>query len=206
MSMNDTLHALYDTVADGRRARGAQHREATGERKVGDVRSLAQRHHEILDLHVIGKTNQEIADYFGCTAQSVSQIVNSSLGQEKIRLMRGARDAEAFDVRSEIEALLPQAVDVYREILARDSAASLALKKRTADTLVMDIAGHKAPTKFQGVVAHLDSTTLDLLKQRGREAGIITINPEHASEASPLHSRFDAASSASPLQPSDGVL
>ena len=183
---NEDIRRLYGFMEspDRRKQRGVERREVTGARKVGDPVELAQRHHEILNLSLLGLKNVDIAAQLNVTPQSVTQIVNSSLGQEKLRMMRMSRDAEAFDVRKELDKLLPQAVEVYQHILSKDSEASLGLKKKTADTLILDVAGHRAPTKFQGAVVHLDSAMLDELKKRGREAGIVIDVPFTTSEHS----------------------
>jgi hypothetical protein len=87
--------------------------------------------------------------------------------------MRQARDQRSMDIMQEIdEVLLPKAVSIYNRILSDNNPESLGkekLQKETADTIVMDIRGHRAPSKFQGEVAHAHASLKDLeeIKRRG---------------------------------------
>ena len=60
----------------------------------------------------------------------------------------------------------------YEKIL--DGQQVSGLQKSTCDTLVMDIGGHRAPTKIAGqhLVAHATVAELEEVKKRGRAAAL----------------------------------
>lgn len=152
--------------------------------KVGDIQNLHQRAHEILNMHLLGEKNVDIAARLGISEQSVSQIINSRLSQEKLNEMRAAVDGGTIDVLKEVTEMVPEALETYRRILDRDNEhVSLSLRKKTADTVIMDILGHRAPTRVEGrhvsLRATLDSTEVNELKQRGlaylRQQGALAV-------------------------------
>lgn len=153
--------------------RDTDHRRNEVDRKTHNIKQLWQRTHEILRLAVLGMKGPEIAKILGITPQTVSNTLNSDLGMQKLSELRKQRDEETIDVVSEIHKLLPKAIKAYENILDNDQA-SLALKKETADTLVMDISGHRAPTKVQGQFAHayIDSPAIKALVERGKAAAL----------------------------------
>ena len=162
--MADPVELYPVGQVDGRRA-------APGERKTYVAKNLWQRHHEILNLHVLGAKGTEIARRLNITPQSVSNVINSPLAQQKIAAMRAVRDTEVLDVRKEVQDLLPAAMDTYREVLMKKDSDPK-LKVQVANTIVMDLAGHAAPKKVAGVVAHVMTTPeIEELKKRGLEAG-----------------------------------
>lgn len=147
---------------------------------VRQIRTLWERHHEILNLTVLGWRPVDIAARLAIDASTVSHTINSDLGRQKLAIMRAARDAETLDVAKEIQTLVPQAYKIYKDILYKEdmgSGASIALQKATADTVVKDLAGHEAPKKM--LHAHLTADDVENLKQRGRaiqaakESGIV---------------------------------
>ena len=74
---------------------------------------------------------------------------NSSLGKQKLSKMRGEKDEEYKKINERVLELTHQAMDVYESILV-NNAAELPLKKQTADTITLDIAGMRAPIKTEG--------------------------------------------------------
>ena len=154
-------------------------RAKDGERKTYNVKSLWQRNHEILRLAVLGYKNKQIADVLGITPATVSNTLNSDLGKDKLSKLRLRRDRETIDVAKRVAELLPEAMNVYENILNGDPKATKMMKE-TADTIVMDIGGYRAPTKVQKESAHVFMTSkeLDDFKKRGIEAakvaGMIT--------------------------------
>lgn len=141
-------------------------------------KQLWQRSHEILNMTLLGHKVTDIAEKLGITRYAVSAVINSKLGMEKLAEMREERDKDVIDVAKEVEKLYPKAVEVYQNILNSEDA-SLSMKKRVADTVLMDIGGHRAPTKMQGQFAHAHVTSDEIkqLRERGkqaaREAGIV---------------------------------
>lgn len=142
-------------------------------KKIGDPNKLWQRHHEILNLHMLGYKNEEIAAKLGITPTSVSQIVNSQLGRHKIDTLRLKRDEATYDVMVEVKKLAADAVKVYENILKDDedtSVAMLNLKKRTADT-VLGIQGFSdKKVEVKGTVSHVFGSSKEI--QEALERGL----------------------------------
>jgi DNA-binding CsgD family transcriptional regulator len=162
-------------------------RAERGNRKSYEIKQLWQRQHEIIRMALIGMDNKDIARALGITKESVSMTLNSQIVKEKLSLMRAVRDAETIDVAQEITKLYRPALQVYEDILAGEQI-SMNLKKQVADTVLMDIGGHKAPTKIQGNFAHAHLSREDIaeLVRRGKEAaaaaGMLYTNTNAESE------------------------
>jgi DNA-binding CsgD family transcriptional regulator len=135
------------------------------ERKSYDIKQLWQRSHEILYLSLLGLKNTEIAIQLNITEATVSHTINSELGMKKLSEMRRERDEAAMDVAKEVDMLLPLAINTYRKILSGEDVTKL--QKETADTLVMDIKGNRAPAKIESAHLYLTKSDIDELKKRG---------------------------------------
>lgn len=163
--MNSNVVALYGNNPDRRRAE-------EGERKTYDPQNLWEHHHEILNLLSMGLRPKDIAERLNITVATVSNIRNSTLGREKLKLLRVARDAEAINVRAEIEQLVPAALQVYKKILEQEGTPDR-LMKDVADTVVKDLGGHAAPKKVEASISHLfDGDSIEEFKQRGKAAAL----------------------------------
>jgi len=158
-------------------------RAEPGERKTHDIKQIWQRSHEILRLALLGYKAPAIASMLDITTATVSNTLNSKLGMEKLSAMRLERDAETLDVAKEIESLYSQAIKIYNDILY-DEETTMSLRKQTADTVLMDIGGYRAPSRFEGRVAHahLTSEELEEIKRRGRAAALAS---GHAIDVTP---------------------
>jgi len=167
----ESLYGFEMRAPDNRRA-------LPGERKTYDIKQLWQRNHEILQMTLVGMKPKDIAKILDIHPQTVSNTVNSELGREKLSLMRQERDNGVVDVAREVAEMLPKALGIYNSILEGDEKISK-MQKETADTLVMDIGGYRAPTKVQSESAHLHLTKDDVeeFKKRGiaaaRASGMI---------------------------------
>lgn len=141
------------------------------DRETYNIKQLWQRSHEIIGLALQGLKYTEIADILGITPQTVSNTLNSDLGKEKLATLRERRDDEVVNVLGEIERLRKKALQVYEDIIDNDTV-SFDLKKKTADTILLDIDGNRAPTKFQSTNAHFIATEEEIaeFKQRGLKA------------------------------------
>jgi len=170
----ETLYGFEVRVPDERR---------NPERKTHNIKQLWQRNHEILRLAVLGYNYKDIAEMLDIHPQTVSNTINGDLGQKKLSELRLKRDEDAIDVGKEVARILPLAIKTYENILNNEQESNK-LKKEVADTLVMDIAGHRAPAQVQGAFAHahLIRAEIEQLKERGRamlnEENCIDITPE----------------------------
>lgn len=170
MSSNPTTcrRSLY-----GFEIREHDHRRDDSGRKTHEIKQVWQRNHEILRLALLGHKYVDIAATLGISAQTVSNTLNSQLGMEKLSEMRAKRDADSIEVAEEVKKLFPKALEIYEEILHSDSdEISFELKLKAANNVLMDLGGHKAPTKIQGqfVHGHLTAEDLNVIKERGKEA------------------------------------
>jgi len=156
---------------DGRRA-------LPGERKTYDIKQLWQKNHEILNLALLGIKQEQIAEIVEVSPVTVSNTLNSTLGKEKLALMRGSRDADSWDTAKKIQELAKKSLQLYETILddsERDkdgnSAVSLGMKFNVAKHITNDLSGLKAPTKVEGRFAHAHLTLdeIEELKKRGRQ-------------------------------------
>jgi len=160
------------------------------DRKTYDIKSLWQRSHEIIALAVRGLKQVEIAEILDVTPQTVSNTLNSDLGQQKLSLLRRGRDENALRVSERIEYLTQKALDVYEEIFEnKDKTIPYKLQKETADTVALELSGHRAPTKIQSFHATATLEEIEEFKQRGlkaqREAGMIVEVPSEGSHRRP---------------------
>ncbi len=141
------------------------------ERKTYDIKQLWQRSHEIINLTARGFKNVEVAEILGITPQTVSNTINSELGQKKLSDIRVDRDDEAKKISEKIRVLTAQALRTYSEIIENEKGeATLKDRKDVADTVVLELSGLRAPTRH--VSAHMQLTPEELagFKTRGKLA------------------------------------
>lgn len=171
------------------------------ERKTYEVKQLWQRSHEIINLAARGYKQVEIAEILNITPQTVSNTLNSELGQHKLSDIRLERDEEAKKISEKIRVLTNKALKVYHEIFDDESGeCGLKDKVKVADTVLLELSGLRAPTRIQS--QHISTTLtpeeLEEFKERGiraaREAGmIVDITPKQVEEC-----RQDACSEGLP--------
>ena len=140
-------------------------------RKTHNAKQLWQRSHEILNLTVRGLKQVDIAEILNLTPQTVSNVVNSDLGMQKISEMRKKRDEEAFDAGKEIDELTEKALNVYHEIFDDDTEGH-AMKKKVADVITLELSGLRVPTRIQASSFNATATLAEIeeFKKRGIEA------------------------------------
>jgi predicted transcriptional regulator len=145
-----------------------------------NIKQLWNRSHEILGLVLQGFDQKVVAQMLGISVDCVSETVNSDLGRQKLSEMRKKRDEGFIDVSKKVAELAEKALKVYEDIFDnRTQDVSMSLRKETADTVLMDLGGHRAPTKIDnrhlGIHASLEE--IEEFKQRGlkaaRESGIL---------------------------------
>lgn len=155
-------------------------RAPPGERKTYDPKRLWEHNQEILNLKVLGLTNQNIASIMDVTPATVSNTVNSTLGKEKLAMMRGTRDAETWDAAKEIAEASKECIQFLRDAMndrltdAEDNViqASVNAKIAIARHILNDLSGLKVPAKIDARVlnAHLSLEEIQELRDAGREA------------------------------------
>lgn len=160
----NTLYGFETRAIDERRAQ-------PGERKTHDIKQLWQRNHEILRMALFTSKHKDIAKSLGISEATVSNTLNSELGMRKLSALREERDQDTMDAAKRAAELIPKAMETYNQILEGNPSVTKMMKE-TADTIVMDIGGYRAPTRTQSESAHVHMTPQDLVdfKSRGKEA------------------------------------
>ena len=144
-----------------------------GERKTYEIKALWQRNHEIVSLAARGFKGTEIAEILNIHPQTVSNTLNSELGEHKLSELRLGRDEDTKKVTEKIRVLTNKALDVYHEIFDDESGeASLKDKKALADTVALELSGLRAPTKIHNLSASytLTKKEIESFKARGAKA------------------------------------
>lgn len=143
----------------------------TGRPHTYDIQQLWQRSHEILGMALQGMKQKEIAQLLNISEATVSNTLNSTLGKEKLSAMREGRDGEYVKLSERIKKLTHQALDTYNKLLETPSVDDK-IKKETADTIVLDVAGMRAPVKTESKSLSIHATVdeIEEFKQRGLEA------------------------------------
>ena len=144
-----------------------------GERKTWEIKALWQRNHEIINLAARGFKNTDIADILSITPATVSNTLNSELGQRKLLEIRYGRDEEARKTTEKIRVLTNKALDVYHEIFDNDNGeATLKDRKSVADTVSLELAGLRAPTRIHSshISTVLTTEEIEAFKDRGTKA------------------------------------
>lgn len=178
--MEQAINTLYGFETRERDLRRAD----PSDRRTHDIKQLWQRSHEIINLAACGMSNVDIAKVLDITPATVSNTLNSELGRKKLSSLRSERDDEAGKMSKEINALVTKAIQVYHEIFdAPTDQVNYRLKKETADTVTLDIAGHRAPTKIDSRSVHFTASLEEIeeFKKRGieaaRAAGLLASEP-----------------------------
>ena len=147
---------------------GDRRRKPPGVRKVWQVSKIWELHEEITRRILLGQKNKDIAKSVGCSAQTVSNVRNSPVIQDKLALMRGARDAYTVDIARDIQEFAPIALELLKNTIegkADAENASIALRARTAESW-LDRAGHAPIRKEQHITAHLTGEEIAEIRDR----------------------------------------
>jgi predicted transcriptional regulator len=154
-------------------------RTSVNGKKFYNIQQLWQRSHEIIALAIQGFKQSQIAEILSVSPGTVSNTLNSELGMKKLSEMREERDDGVVKVSKRVAELADKALKVYEKIFDDTQGVSLSLQKATADTVLMDLGGHRAPTKIESKSLHATATMEEIeeFKQRGiaaaKESGMI---------------------------------
>ena len=137
-------------------------------RKVFRVSKIWELHDEIARRILLGQKSKIIAEALSCSVQTVSNVRNSPIIQDKLAIMRGARDAYTVDIARDIQEFAPEALKVLKQIVGGKgigASASPALRAKEANNW-LDRAGHGAVKKEAVVHRHLTSEEIEAIKER----------------------------------------
>ena len=104
----ETLYGFPVRKEDGRRSSG---------KRVYDIQRLWSRHKEILNLDSLGYKGSEIAKILNIDPQTVSNTLNSTLGEGVQLAIREDRDKEYQEMRKAVMELTWKSLQVYEDIL-----------------------------------------------------------------------------------------
>lgn len=168
---------------------GLEYRDADKRRKRREDRkgqynakALWQRSHEVCSLSARGFKNVEIAEILNITPETVSNVLNSELGQYKISELRKERDEDAQMTIEKIRNLTNQALNVYESIFSNENGqATLKDQKDVAEVVLLELSGLRVPTKVHSVSTTLTAQEIEEFKRRGiaaaRESGLVVDVP-----------------------------
>jgi len=120
-------------------------------------------------------TNQQIADKIGCTAQTVSNIRNNPLIQEKIALLQSERDESAVEIGEQVKEIAPAALAFLKSTInmAQDDLDST---MGAPDDKMQDrglkssktVLDHSIPKKVESKVipGHITLQQINMIKER----------------------------------------
>jgi hypothetical protein len=139
------------------------------------VSEMWDLHHEIARRIVLGEKNVDIAEALKISPQMVCNVKNSPVVQERISILRGARDADTIDLAREIKEIAPDAVRLLKDIIRGEGegkGAPLTLRSREANNMLAR-NGFGIPHKIQTDNTHtfLTGEDLERIKQRALIAG-----------------------------------
>jgi predicted transcriptional regulator len=158
------------------------------EKKTPEIKTLWDRSQEICRLMAQGLKGTEVAELLNITPQTVSNTINSGLGEEKLSEIRGERDEEAKKRCAHINELTNLAINTYFEAFGEQGKLELTLKDRieVAKDVMHEFSGLRVPTKIQSAHVSMTPSDIESFKERGikaaREAGlVIDITPSPSS-------------------------
>ena len=157
---------------------------ARAEGRTWQVNELWEMHHEVIRLLMFGMKNVDIARRIGCTEQQVSNIRNSPVVQDRLSLMKAARDVKAMDISRDILETAPEALRILKKVLAGeaivdDKKPSVNAMIRTSESL-LDRAGFGAVKKVATSNEHVFYTAeeIEALKARAIGSGQVVQDAE----------------------------
>lgn len=145
-----------------------------GGKKGYQITEMWDHHHEIARLIVLGLGNKEIAERLNCSPQTISNVRNSPVVQDKLSILHAVRDVATGDLASEIAEMAPMALKRIREVLETGSVhgqvASAAVIMKEANNL-LDREMGKAVQRIdsRNLNTTLTSSDLEAIRQRAAE-------------------------------------
>lgn len=142
------------------------------DRKSWQVGQLWELHHEVIRMLMLGMKQCDIATKLGISDCQVSKIKNSQVVQDRMALMRAARDVDTVQISRDILNTAPSALKLLKNIIDGDGVgtqATIGLRAKVAENM-LDRAGFGATKKIQtdNAVTFYDGDAIERLKQRAQ--------------------------------------
>lgn len=155
----DGTHKVYaypkERYADSNRKDGR--RNPDGKRKGWQIAEMWDQHHEIARRVILGQSNIEIAESLGVSKETVSNVKNSPVVQDKLVLLRAARDCDSIDLGKEIAELAPMALKRIREALE----TGMVLGKEVNSATLLKEANALLDREMGKAIQRIDSRNLN---------------------------------------------
>ena len=121
------------------------------------LKRLSPRHMMIIESHLAGRRNTEIAKEFGTSTSRISIILHNPTVQTYLQAMREAADQE-------LKNLLPAAVEVLHRAL-EDGDLNVAL--RASDMILKTLGKYREPTRVEETAEDVIARVLALVRASG---------------------------------------
>lgn len=143
-----------------------------GRRRKYNIEELQAKHHSIMQLHIFGFKQEDIASALQIDRRTVSETLNSDIGKRQLDLIKASIDKKTIDVSQRLSDLVPSAVKIYEEILNEGKLNGMVVDAKTIRTVAKEIlAAHvdKMDPK-KGAVAPINVFTVNDLNDIKRIA------------------------------------
>ena len=150
-------------------------------RTAHSLKSIQDVHHGIKRMLFLGHTNKRIAEVYGISESTVSQIKNSPIIKQQLKLMQASADKETLDLHAQIAAIAPAALANIREVVETGSLNGEDVNARAVlreSNNILDRHMGKAAQTIKGLHAHAHFTAEDIKQLRETamaEAGVIDV-------------------------------
>lgn len=142
-----------------------------GKTRKYEIQNLWDKHHQVLRMTALGVKPAIIAEQIGLSKDMVSAIVNSTIAQDLLRVMRGTLDKATMDVSLAIKELEPKAVQVLEHLLDSESERI----RLSAAMDILDRGGHPAQKNVNFTHTHrVSAADLEEIKRRAEAAGLLS--------------------------------
>lgn len=144
-------------------------------RKTFQVKEMWDKHLEIARLLHLGMTGRDIAKQMGVTEAMVSYTKNSRVVEDRLEIMRYARDADTIDLSKRIMKFGPRCLDLLEDIIEGKGQAKdvhINLRAKYADKHLGRM-GHGEVKKVQQATMHLTPAEIQDIKDRARSNGVL---------------------------------
>lgn len=134
-----------------------------------ELKQIQDKHHIIKRLLFLGYQNRQIAQAVGMSEASISNIKNTPIIQQQLKLMRGAADKEVLDLHAQIAEIAPAALQNIKEVvetgtLNGEPVSARAVLKESNNLLDRHMG--KATQTIKGMHAHAHFTADDIKQLR----------------------------------------
>ncbi len=164
--------------------RGAdQRRRQDGKRKGHQIREMWDSHHEIARRLLLGQKNVDIAKAMNCSKQTVSNVRNSPIVQDKLAVMKAARDVGCIDLAKEIAELAPIAIGQVRDALETGKIHGTAIAgsevlKQANSILDRQIGKPTQRVDTRNIHGHFTMEDIERIKAKARDLSPIPAGEE----------------------------